>query len=160
MCLVAVELKAGAFKPEYAGKWHRSAFGGARLDCSDVDPQWEPLISAARTWLKRVEGDWIKANALVMENYPTNCRNGYVPHSMVRASLPDIFRLDRDLGKKKTAQFIKIHESRYFWDAKNIERSTMTAKIFFDYCKIAYIAAKTKDENLHFIDLLQFFEAQ
>ncbi len=68
-------------------EWHRSAFGSSRFDYSDVGPQWEPLISSVRAWLKRVERDWIKANALVMKNYPTNRRKGYVPHSIVRASI-------------------------------------------------------------------------
>ena len=143
----ALEVQPGKKVETYESRgssWGRPS----RLDCHEVDPQWEPLISAARAWLKRVEGDWIKVNALVMENYPVNRRKGYVPHSIVRASLPDVFRLDGELGKKNTAKFIKMHESRYFWDDKNIERLTMTAKIFFDYCKIAYIAAKRKDERV------------
>lgn len=66
----------------------------------------------------------------------------------MRASLHDIFRLDRELGNRNTAKFIKIHENGYFRDEKRIERSSMTAKIFFDYCKIAYIAAQKKDDYI------------
>ena len=132
-----------------ASKSHRSFFGHtSRFDYNDVGKQWEPLISSARTWLKRVQQNWIKMNALVIAEYPINRRKGYVPHSIVRASLPDIFRLDRELGNRNTAKFIKIYESGFFHDKNKTERSTMTATIFFDYCKIAYIAAKRKDDHV------------
>lgn len=128
--------------------WHRNAFGSSRFDQLDIDKQWEPLISAARIWLKRAERDWIKANALAIANYPANRRKGYVPHSIIRALVPDIHRLDRELGKKNTAKFIKLHESRYFGDREKQALATMTARTYFDYCKIAYIAAKRKDDHV------------
>jgi hypothetical protein len=114
----------------------------------NLDQHWELIISAAHHWLLKVKDNWIKANTAVMNNYPTNCRQGYVPHAVVRGSLPDILRLDHELGKENTAKFIKIYESGYFFDAKNFERTTMTTKIFFDYCKIAYLAAQKKDEHI------------
>lgn len=142
-----LEVQAG--KKVEANDSHYS-FGGhaPRFDYTDIGKQWEPLISSARVWLKRVQQDWIKMNALVIAKYPINRRKGFVPHSIVRASLTDIFRLDRELGKRNTAKFIKIHESGYFRDEKKIERSSMTAKIFFDYCKIAYITAQRKDDHI------------
>lgn len=142
-----LEVQVG--KKVEANDSHRS-FGGhaSRFDYTDISKQWGPLISSARVWLKRVQQDWIKMNALVIAKYPINRRKGVVPHSIVRASLSDIFRLDRELGKRNTAKFIKIHENGYFRDEKKIERSSMTVKIFFDYCKVAYIAAQRKDDYI------------
>jgi len=141
-------LEVQSSKKIETSEWHRSAFGSSKFDYIDVDRQWGPLISSARVWLKRTELDWIKANSLAIANYPANRRKGYVPHSVIRALVPDIHRLDRELGKQNTAKFIKLHESRYFWDREKQERATMTARTYFDYCKISYIAAKRKDDHV------------
>jgi hypothetical protein len=109
---------------------------------------WKDLIIAVLDWLKVVKKDWIKANKLVQANYPLNRRMGYVPNSLIRASLSDIYRIDKELGKAKTKKFISLVESNYFHDDKNTTRKSMTANDFFEYCKIAYIAGCRKDDYL------------
>jgi len=118
----------------------------------DLEKTWGEYIDSAHHWLKNVQHNWIKANALAAANYPLNCRTGYVSHALVRASLSGIYRLDQILGQKKIKKFIKIVESNYFHDSLKTMCSTMTAKQYFDYCKVAYIAAQEKgnkvDKNL------------
>jgi len=125
--------------------WHRSfGYGGE----DNLEETWDPYINSSHAWLKNIQNDWVKANAKIIADYPLNCRRGYVSHALVRASLPDIYRLDAVLGKKKVEQFIKIVESNYFHDSQKTVCSIMTANKFFDYCKIAYIASQEKPNTI------------
>lgn len=109
---------------------------------------WDNLITSARSWFKLARKDWIKANRLVQKNYPLNRRLGFVPNALVRASLPDIYRIDKELGAAKMKKFIKLVESDYFRNEENITRKSMTANDFFAYCKIAYLASQRKDDHM------------
>ncbi len=130
------------------------SFGVSRYDDGSDDPAaaWNDLISTAIRWLNTVKKDWIKANKQVHEGYPLNRRYGIVPNALIRASLPDIYRIDKVLGKTKIKKFVRLFEDAHFENEDNFIRKTMTANDYFDYCKIAYIAAQEKegyvDKNL------------
>jgi hypothetical protein len=109
---------------------------------------WKDLLTEASRWLEVVKKDWVKANKKIMEFYPLNRRYGIVPHSIVRASVPEIYQIDKDLGKKKVQSFINLVESGYFLDDKNTSRESMTANDFFEYCKIAYLAGQRKEDKV------------
>lgn len=111
-----------------------------------VAVDWNDLITSARSWLKVVSKNWITANKQVQENYPLNRRMGVIPHALVRASLPDAYRIDKELGKSKVKKFIELVENGYFHDDKKITRKSMTVSDFFDYCKIAYMAGQEKED--------------
>ena len=109
---------------------------------------WERLITSALVWLKAVRKDWIKANKLIREEYPLCNRYGMVPHSIIRASLPAVYRLDSDLGKESTIAYERLFEDGFFNKADNTEIQTMTAADYFRYCRIAYIASKRDNEHV------------
>lgn len=109
---------------------------------------WELLLSSAAGWLKIVRKDWIKANRRVRAEYPLSDRYGTVPHAIIRASLPDIYRLDTELDKESTKEFLRLVEDGYFNNAENTEIATMTAADYFNYCRIAYLAGKRADEDV------------
>jgi hypothetical protein len=109
---------------------------------------WERLIMSALVWLKAVRKDWIKANKLVLEEYPLRNRYGVVPHSIIRSSLPAVYRLDTELGRECTMGFVRLVEDGFFNKADNTEIQTMTAADYFRYCRIAYIASKRDDEHV------------
>jgi len=109
---------------------------------------WERLIMSALVWLKAVRKDWIKANKLGREEYPLRNRYGVVPHSILRSSLPAVYRLDSDLGKESTMAFARLFEDGFFNKADNTEIQTITAADYFRYCRIAYIASKRDDEHV------------
>jgi hypothetical protein len=109
---------------------------------------WEALISSASDWLKVVRKDWIKANRRVVEEYPLQNRYGTAPHALIRASLPDIYRLDEELGNAGVEQFVRLVEGGFFMKTENTEVVTMTAEDYFRYCRIAYIAGKRADESI------------
>ena len=60
---------------------------------------WEPLITSAHKWLKVVRKDWIKVNKRIQVEYPLRHRYGVAPNALIRASLSDVYRLDKELGK-------------------------------------------------------------
>ncbi len=125
-------------------------FGFSRWDDGSDNPErvWTPLITSALNWLKTVKKDWIKANKLVQANYPLNRRTGIAPNSLIRASLSDIHRIDKEIGKAKCRKFTRLVEEGYFFGDENKVVKTMTANGFFDYCRIAYIAGKRKDDHV------------
>lgn len=109
---------------------------------------WELLITSAIDWLKGVRKEWIKSNKQVLEEYPLRNRYGMVPHSIIRASLPALYRLDTELGKESTMAIVRLVEDGFFNKAENTEIKTMTATDYFQYCQIAYIAGKRDDEHV------------
>jgi hypothetical protein len=124
------------------------SFGFSSHEDGFDDPAgvWEPMMASTRKWLKSVRKDWIRANKRMLEEYPLNRRFGIVPNSLIRASLTDIYRLDKELGKAKSRKFIRLVEGGYFLEEKNTILESMTAKDYFDYCRIAYIAGRRKDD--------------
>jgi hypothetical protein len=109
---------------------------------------WEPLVSSARAWLKTVRRDWVKAGRRVLEAYPLNRRLGVAPNALIRTSLADVYRIDRALGKRACRKFIRLVEEGHFFREAHAITASMTAKDYFDYCKIAYIAGKRKGEQI------------
>ena len=126
------------------------SFGRSHFDDMSHNPAkgWNGIISSAYKWLKTVKKDWVKANRKVQESYPLKRRYGIVSNALVQDSLQDIYRIDHELGKAKTKKFISLVEKGYFRDRKNTERQSLTANEYFEYCKIAYIAGKRKDDQV------------
>jgi hypothetical protein len=109
---------------------------------------WERLIADARRWLCVVRRDWIRANRRVQTGYPLRFRYGIVPNALVRSSLPDVYRPDKELGKARTRKLIRLVEQGFFMREENTVRASMTAADYFQYCRIAYLAAKRKEETV------------
>jgi hypothetical protein len=126
------------------------SIGSSFHDDGRHDPagRWEPMLSSARAWMKIVKQDWIRANRRVIQEYPLACRSGIVPNAIVRATLDDLYRLDKELGKAVCKKFIGLVEEGYFLGDKNTVVESMAAKDFFEYCRIAYIAGKRKEDQL------------
>ncbi len=113
-----------------------------------TESRWHPLIKSMRTWLNNVRKDWIKANKRVWSNYPLNRRSGIILNSLVRESIPDLYKINEAIGHKKCKEFIDLVEKGYFFREENYLRQEMSAKDYFEYCRIAYIAGKRKDEKI------------
>lgn len=126
------------------------SLGWSSSDDGSHDPakNWGSLITAVRKWLNFVKKDWIKANKQVQSSYPLRNRYGIVPNSPIRYSLPDIYRIDEELGKNKTKAFIDLVEQGYFHSRDIGIRKHMTASNYFDYCRIAYIAGERAEDNV------------
>lgn len=110
--------------------------------------RWRSLMTSATKWLRTTGRDWIKANKRVQLEYPLNCRWGIAPHCLVRESLPGIYRLDRELGKKRTRKFVRLVEDGFFMKEENSLNTVMTAADYFNYCKIAYLSGQREEDNV------------
>lgn len=110
---------------------------------------WHTLITDASCWLKKVNKSWIKANRQAQEEYPFNRRMGVVPNALIRALLPDIYRIDQVLGKTKLKKFILLVETGRLEYEKSTIKGGMTANDFFEYCKIAYLASESKNSTIN-----------
>ena len=124
----------------------RSLHSAENLD--QLSMTWEPLITSAHKWMKVVRKDWIKANKQIQAEYPLSYRYGLAPNALIRFSLPDAYRLDKELGSKKTLQMVHLVEDGFFLKPENTEVGSMTAADYFQYCRIAYIAGKRKGETV------------
>jgi len=124
-----------------------SSFGSSHHH-GDLAVGWKDLIFSARKWLKIVQKDWIKANKQVWLSYPINRRYGIVCNSLVRESLTDMYRIDKELGKAKIKKFIKLVEQGDVRDYRSGILPSMTANDYFEYCKIAYISGQKKDDHV------------
>ncbi len=118
------------------------------VDEETATEQWSILLKNAEVWLKKVEKDWIRANKQVEDDYPLARRYGIVPHSLVRASLNEFWRFDEELGKRRCRKFIRLVEDGAFFHDRRFKVETLTAADYFEYCRIAYIAAKRKKDNV------------
>jgi hypothetical protein len=108
---------------------------------------WKPIIITALDWLKIVKNNWIRANEIIHKGYPFKYRFGIIPNSIVRCALPTtLFRVDEDLGKEKCQKFINLVEGGHFFNDQHELIKSLTANKYFEYCKIAYIAAQREGE--------------
>ena len=99
-------------------------------------------------WLREVLRDPLKANRRVAREYPLEERKGLVPRYVVERQVPDCYCIGKELGAAKSREFLKIHASGFFYDKENAYVKEMTANQFFEYCRIAYIAAEEKGDHL------------
>jgi hypothetical protein len=109
---------------------------------------WEPLIASARKWLSVVRKDWITANKRVQAGYPLRYRFGVAPNALIRASLPDVYGMDKELGMTGTRKLVQLVEEGFFLREENAEVRSMTAADYFKYCGIAYLAGKRKEDTI------------
>ncbi len=110
--------------------------------------KWTHIIASARKWLKVVEKNWIKANKQSQEEYPLNYKYGTVSNSLIRESLPRIYRLDKEIGKARTRKLIRLIEDGFFTRRENTVAESMTAAKYFEYCRTAYIAGQRKNDKV------------
>lgn len=123
----------------------RTSFRALPGDPSSV---WALFLISALKWFAVVRKDWIKANLRIQREYPLNRRTGVLPHALLRASHPDIVRLDKELGDAKAAEFVRLVEEGYFSNEANRTVTAMSSGEYFNYCKIAYCAGKRKEDNV------------
>ena len=109
---------------------------------------WEALLAAACKWLIVVQKDWVTANRRTQIEYPLQHRYGIVSNAVIRALLPGIYRLDKELGAATARRFVGLVEQGFFLRSDHGEVSTMTADDYFRYCKIAYVAGRRQGETV------------
>jgi hypothetical protein len=128
-----------------AGSFRLSSYETGHGDPEHV---WLPILNAARKSMDNTAKDWVLANRQLRKEYPLNRRFGIVPNSIIRETLSDIIRIDKDLGMKNCRKFIRLIENGYFNHSENTTIPSMTSNKYFEYCRIAFIAAKRKEDHV------------
>ncbi len=99
-------------------------------------------------WLEEVKKDTSSANRRIAMEYPREERMGLVPRYAVERYISDFYSIGKNLGTTKSRRFVDIYDSGYFWRNENGYVEGMTANRFFEYCRIAYLAAEEKEDHL------------
>ncbi len=102
----------------------------------------------AIAWIREVIKSPSKANRRMALEFPLEERMGIVPRFVVERYVPDAYSIRSVLGDKKSREFVKIFDSGYFWKKENCQTEDMTANRFFEYCRIAYLAAEEKGDHV------------
>jgi hypothetical protein len=105
---------------------------------------WADILPAALRWMNMARRDWIKAARHIERECPLDYRYGVVPHAVVRAALPGIYRLDEAIGPKLSRAFNRLVEEGLHDTSYHPDVETMNARTYFEYCKIAYLAGREK----------------
>lgn len=114
----------------------------------ELNKEWTELLTFVKKWLEFAKKDWIKVNKKVYEQFPFSYRYGTVSRSLVQTITPDTSTLTEALGKRKTSQFIKLVEAKYFFNFDNGVVDEFTVNKYFFYCKIAYLASFDRKSNI------------
>ena len=128
-----------------------TADGKFDLDFNDVWYDRRTALAAVDdviAWLNEVARDPVRANTCLAREFPLDERMGIVPRFVAERYIPDFYSIGKELGKSKSAQFVKIFDSGYFCRKENAQVEDMTANKFFEYCRIAYIASEEKEGRI------------
>ncbi|MCF8109300.1 MAG: hypothetical protein K9J81_09935 [Desulfohalobiaceae bacterium] len=79
----------------------------------DQAEEWSHLYVNKYKQTFCVKNDWIKANKRVQVEYPLQYRYGIAPLTLIRASFPDVYRLDKELGKAKTRKLVHLVKTAF-----------------------------------------------
>jgi hypothetical protein len=114
----------------------------------ETDKYWITTFNLAIEYIESVKKNWVAAYAKLNNDFPYKYRKGIIHHSIVRHYCKDLRRVDKELGTKKTTEFIKLVEAGTLSGFHLGEVTNLTASKYFDYCKIAYLNSNLKlDED-------------
>ena len=99
-------------------------------------------------WIRQVIRNPSKTNRRIAQEFPIEERMGVVPRFVVEQYAPKGYSIGKALGVTKSREFVKVFDSGYFWHRENCQTEDMTANRFFEYCRIAYIAAEEKEGEI------------
>ena len=103
----------------------------------------------AVAWMTFVRRNWIKAHLFLEAEYPIELRTGIVPRQIALNYTDCLYSARKDLGENKSKEFIDLVASGYFMKSPTAGRTMdMTARRYFEYCRIAYLAAKSTRKDV------------
>lgn len=108
------------------------------------DKNWITIFNLAIEYIEKVKKNWVTTYTDLNKNFPYKYRKGIVHHSIVRHYCEDLMRVDKQLGVKKTTEFIKLVEAGKLNRYEVGELKNLTANRYFEYCKVAYLHSNLK----------------
>jgi hypothetical protein len=137
---------------------NKGNIGNKNTDGSAMDNEeisnikiWKPIITDLLQWLKFVKKDWQTAHAFVLEKLPYKYRTGVLNEALAQKYLQKKkqrlnFRTEPELklSKAEIKKFVQLVESNYFYYSANAKLDKPTAALYFEYCRVAYLATEAK----------------
>lgn len=106
--------------------------------------EWEEVLQLAAGYLKNVKRNWLQEYKQLCESFPYEYKTGKIHHAVISEYCPDLFSFNKELKPKLKQEFITKMESGDLSGYEQGVVSKMTASIYFDYCKIAYLNSNLK----------------
>jgi hypothetical protein len=119
------------------GKIKKPAYWG--LDDED-SRKFSYMLTRFATVARRITKDWLRVYRETLKNFPLDMRYGIMPKGVVWKYYPEWYRVDIDLGKMKTAQFVKHVRTGGFRSDYAGHHREMSLALYTRYCKVAYTA--------------------
>ena len=105
---------------------------------------WNTAILYANKYAGSVKKNWLKSYEILHASFPYKYRKGVLLHSIANGYCKEMIRVRDMLGQKKTIAFFKLVDSRLFEKYEAGHVNDLTAKKYFDYCKVAYLHSNIK----------------
>ena len=110
--------------------------------------EWMLILEAANGWLDFAQKDWITANQKTQEEFPIPYRKGIIAKQLVYQYLPSLFEWRKNLEDRTLQHFLNFTSEGVFANESSGTIEKMSAKKYFDYCKIAYTASALSDDMI------------
>ena len=90
--------------------------------------------------VRRVTTDWARFYRQTVRHYPLTMRYGTLPKGILWEYYPDTYRVDIELGKEFTREFITHVRAYKFHQEYKGHHKKMTLALYMRYCEVAYLA--------------------
>ncbi len=105
---------------------------------------WDTVLQFALNHIKDVLKNPLEAHIKLQEHYPMKYRQGTIQKSLLWQFDDSFYRFDRELSQKEIQQYCNLVENGTFSDHSRETIKNLTANVFFDLCKIAYLSGNLK----------------
>ena len=90
--------------------------------------------------VRRIKQDWVRFYRQTECHYPLSMRYGTLPKAILWKYYPDTYRVDTDLGKTLTREFISLVRTYKFHQDYKGHHKEMSLALYMRYCEVAYLA--------------------
>jgi hypothetical protein len=98
--------------------------------------------------VRQIKQDWVSVYRQTEQHYPLAMRCGIVPKAILWEYYPDTYRVDTELGKALTGEFIAQVRAHKFQRDGTGHHKEMTLALYMRYCEVAYHANVTHPKTV------------
>jgi hypothetical protein len=94
--------------------------------------------------VRQIKRDWVNVYRRAEQHFPLAMRYGTLPKAILWEYYPDTYRVDTELGKALTGEFIAQVRAHKFQRDGTGHHKEMTLALYMRYCEVAYHANVTQ----------------
>jgi hypothetical protein len=118
-----------------------------RTDDYETVKIWTQIFTEALAWFKLVKKNWVEAHKIVEKRCPSKYKSGTVNKAIALHFAPKEKKEKDALTKEEIEFFVNMVDSSKYSLRDNPITKPVTAKLFFDYCKVAYTASVLRNRE-------------